>query len=386
MKKGFSYKNLFLVKDACALLLGIGVCISCICGCSLIDSKGYENFEVNENILVSYNGESNVVDVPQSVQEISHNAFGNSLNSDKITNINLGSKVEKIDISAFSELPSLLSVNVSEENPYYMCYDNFLLAKDGGAIFCFGMLDLDIYSLITASDNVVKSIPFYKDGYKIIFHNAVLHFAEGEPEQIIDSLTIEDGLLTRISVDEYSVTFKSPIGYYGDHAWSLFKTENAMVFTDLISYAVGDTYIFTDDGIYEQHNLDYSVHSDYNAPVVVFSPGKDGKLKYTCRPIKFISFDDGGSELVYCVGMDEVYMEIGTVVFENNEPKYIAESTITFVQQYGKDRVQEMYNGICESSSTISGSGFNSQSETLEEYLKSNSQKYNAFNPSTIHL
>ncbi|MBE6541167.1 MAG: hypothetical protein E7672_01835 [Ruminococcaceae bacterium] len=70
--------------------------------------------------VCAYNGEDTVLYLPDAIKSIADNAFSSSSVADKITEINIGPKVEKISGKAFSGLPSLERVNIDPANPYFV--------------------------------------------------------------------------------------------------------------------------------------------------------------------------------------------------------------------------------------------------------------------------
>lgn len=372
---GYSVNKLICMSMICLI-----ICVGLLPACTLFEKRADRDFTMDGEILLAYTGENAVVDIPENVSKIEGNTFGFSPNASEITTINLGANVKNIDLAAFCGLSSLSSISVSKENPHFLSVDNFLLTTNGSIIFCFGTSKPDINYLINKLSEDSIDIPLYKDGYKLIFNDAVLSFTE-YPSTDRDIPTIEDGILVEMSAKGHTVKFTSPINYYGDHAWTVFEADSVIVFSDLIHGSVGDTYVFTDEGLYEQHNSENDIFSDYNSPIVVFGLGEDGKLTYTCQPIKFVNSGSDSVYLQYCVGVDEIYIEYGTAIFENGQPIYTAKTQTSVVEHFGKDELKESYR-LFRDFALTQGSDI---SNSLEEYLKNNANKYIKFDPEILN-
>lgn len=81
--------------------------------------------------VCGYNGEDTVLYLPDAIKSIADNAFSGSSVADKITEINIGPKVEKISEKAFSGLPSLERVNIDPANPYFVTDGKNITDVDG---------------------------------------------------------------------------------------------------------------------------------------------------------------------------------------------------------------------------------------------------------------
>ena len=81
--------------------------------------------------VCGYNGEDTVLYLPDAIKSIADNAFSGSSVADKITEINIGPKVEKISEKAFSGLPSLERVHIDPANPYFVTDGKNITDVDG---------------------------------------------------------------------------------------------------------------------------------------------------------------------------------------------------------------------------------------------------------------
>ena len=140
-------------------------------------------------------------------------------------------------------------------------------------------------------------------------------------------------LLTGLTVGEQSVTVNPPLLLDDSRTVSLFAAGSTYVFSSLL-YSCGDTYIFHDGGIYEQHNgCDASgKESRYNDDIVVFSTGKDGTLRYECYPRKFTGLISVGQALTHLTARSEQFLERGSVTFAGGTPIFTKEESLTISQ------------------------------------------------------
>ena len=139
----------------------------------------------------------------------------------------------------------------------------------------------------------------------------------------------------------------------------------------------GDIWILTNDSIAHtkielENKFSNLKDTDYNYSVITFRRGKDGSLKYSRRPYKFITM--GGTMVApfRCTGFDEFAGETGNVEIVNEEIIYSPNRTWTVKEDFGLiGYLQDVFylynhNGIWESG----------EYETLEELLAHNSEVY----------
>lgn len=138
----------------------------------------------------------------------------------------------------------------------------------------------------------------------------------------------------KIIAADQTLTFDPPLALEANHIISLFEADGLYVFSAL-SYSSGDTYIFYDGGIYEQHNRSQNSEQDYNDDIVVFTKGEDNTLNYVCYPRKFTMSVCVGDFLYHLVAKDEIYQESGSVTFKDGKPVFTMEAakTISEVRQ-----------------------------------------------------
>lgn len=140
-------------------------------------------------------------------------------------------------------------------------------------------------------------------------------------------------MLTGLTAENQAITVNPPLQLCQSHEVSLFKVDGMYVFSSLL-YGCGDTYIFHDGGIFEQHNsCDLSKEaSQYNDDIVVFTKGENGQLKYVCYPRKFTGLVSVGKALTYLTDRREQFLERGFVTFEEEIPIFTKEESLTISQ------------------------------------------------------
>ena len=105
-----------------------------------------EDFVIENGTLLSYVGSDTEVILPQEVTAIAADCFSASENAENITTISLGENVKMIEEAAFSGLPSLDEIVVSDGNENFVFSEGILLAKDGTVIFSISHPTLLQYS------------------------------------------------------------------------------------------------------------------------------------------------------------------------------------------------------------------------------------------------
>lgn len=126
---------------------------------------------------------------------------------------------------------------------------------------------------------------------------------------------------------------RPPLTLYQNRTVDLFEADGMYVFSSLFSGA-GDTYILWEDGVYELHN-GYNLTTEaphYNDDIVEFFKGEDGSLKYVCHPFKFTNNVSVGDTLQYLVDKNEQFQENGSVTFQDGQPIFIVEESLTVFQ------------------------------------------------------
>lgn len=177
---------------------------------------------------------------------------------------------------------------------------------------------------------------FAEDGFSVIFRDAVLHF--GEP--------VDDAVSTVAcqleSIEAYDRTIELGMSFLGDHSVNIQYFDGGILVTDY-SYGVGDTYIISADGVWEQHNEANLGADNCNEPVISFTVA-DGRLEFTCRPRKYINYGTAGDLLMYSAGRDEIYSVEGQAEFDGRSPSYTSAEVSLLSDVYTDDRLQAEFD------------------------------------------
>ena len=177
---------------------------------------------------------------------------------------------------------------------------------------------------------------FADNGFSVVFGDAVLYF--GEP------ISGEGGAAARKldSIEAYGQTVKLGMSFLGDHAVNIRYFDSGILVTDY-SYGVGDTYIITADGVWEQHTEANLGADNCNEPVISFAV-EDGRLEFTCRPRKYINYGTAGDLLMYSAGRDEIYSVEGQAEFDGRSPSYTSAELSLLSDVYTDEQLQAEFD------------------------------------------
>ena len=148
------------------------------------------DFDIQNGVLVKYNGKEEVVFIPESINTIGKNAFANCnnlidviipksvkaiqefafFNCLAIRQISIHAKISSIDSKAFIGCYNLESLEVDSLNPYYEDIDGNLYSKAGQSLNCRTLIQYAVgkpdSSFTTPSDcNVILPYAFYGNKY-----------------------------------------------------------------------------------------------------------------------------------------------------------------------------------------------------------------------------
>ncbi|MBO5275204.1 MAG: hypothetical protein J6I45_11370 [Clostridia bacterium] len=243
--------------------------------------------------------------------------------------------------------------------------------NDVGAGLFFSISSANLNSLTSnLTSPALAGCPFeitFEDlpNVKITGH---LHEKDGTPHA--DSITVGDQALL---FDE------APEPLSGNFWVSLFYAEGVTVF-DKLTYHVGDSYLFTDDGIIEFHEKDNEsdtalsffarlnggVLDSIEDPNAVYVAGYD--LCYTLYAKKYSGrFSQTGEigVLEVCTGEDDFCYELGSVNFEGGSLSFIPETVCSIGALYDLDATFER----------AQRQGIFTEYESLEDLIEHNKSK-----------
>ena len=322
-------------------------------------------FDVQDGKLIGYSGEETVIALPESVSEITSDSFKNRKES--IECIRIGENVTRIADDAFVGMTNLSSVEVADGNTCYSSSGSFLVSNTGSTMFMFGSEKFDT-SIFDYADTVGGQ-SFCENGFKIAFGDAVLYF---------DSTTDEDLSTSTCPLEKIEVFGKSvklDTSFQGNHVLTLQYADDCFLVTDY-TYGVGDTYIISEKGVWEQHNDEILTPENCNDPIVAVSVDADGSLTFSCKPRKYIFTGSIGDLLVYSCGPDELYSVEGSLYFDGSYPRYSIEKKITLSEKYTGEQLSDEFDAM---NSFYEQFDSTNKYETIDELFSKNKSEYGIF-------
>ena len=341
-------------------------------------------FEISEaGVLTAYNGDDETVVIPDNVISIGADAFGASPRADAITTVKLGKSVEDIDVQAFASLTRLENVEVSEENGIFIFTDGVLIKADNSLFFCMPNIIKDDYDMFDVLYDYISNDEDACGIKQIISGKMIANVNVTEAENDLkDLLDIKYNIFCNsFYANGQNIDFDEPLAYIyavnNSKSCHAYETNQGVVLSNTGNGGFGDIWILTNDSIAHtkielENKFSNLKDTDYNYSVITFRRGKDGSLKYSRRPYKFITM--GGTMVApfRCTGFDEFAGETGNVEIVNEEIIYSPNRTWTVKEDFGLiGYLQDVFylynhNGIWESG----------EYETLEELLAHNSEVY----------
>lgn len=265
-----------------------------------------DDFVIEDGVLVQYKGQGGVVILPDEVREIPDDVFTKSGTAGSILTIRLGKGVEKIGEGAFSELYLMSKVDVGSNQNFFF-EDGILGRKDGRQFFFFdgAVFDRDTYATITRhyEGRISDTIPS-----EIVFRRGIVR---GE-------FFMGDFCAESISAygNEVELSDISPMGFgtavFDFDDWTYRGFVYSYRYTSGIA---GDTYVVTEDGVYEFHNGGYCREENFLERVVSFGRDTSGSLTYTTTARRYLEGEDNS----FYTGDEDFYRETGKVSFKDGE-------------------------------------------------------------------
>ena len=344
-----------------------------------IEENSLENteFHIEDNVLLGYSGSATDVVIPNSVDTISKYAFADS--DAEIKKITIPSSVVHIDIRSFFGLSSLQDVVLEEGNPAFVKEGAYLLSRDGSVVFSVGSDELGLHSssesVVFEFADQVDAQSYYEDGFQIVFYDTILSFREPTAKEANNvEITSERCRLYQIEGHGHTVTIPD-ILIPGDHICSFYRIEDVFVFTDYVGNGSGDTYIFSESGVWGQHNSEDISTENYNDAIFNLYRSEDGCLKFWCSPRKYLFTGSAGDFISYSVGRNELYRIEGSVSFFDGEPIFTSEEEVLLGEKYDEVHLEldfEMYHKNFSYTATPPWN-------TLDELFEYNAKHYEEF-------
>ncbi len=321
-------------------------------------------YEISDGQLTAYHGNDTKLYLPEAVIKLSKISFQNSLSD--IESIHIGRNVDSIALDTFVNMPLLSSVYADEANTFYVSdqYGKYLASRNGSMIFAIGAksFDTEIFDFADSID----AERFCDGGFQVIVGKTVLYFSE--PTEL--STSTENCILERI--DAYGQTLELSTNFSGDHAVSIENSDDFALITDL-TRGIGDTYILSDSGIWEQHNTENLSDENYNDPIVRYYLDVDGILNFECRPRKYCFTGCGGDVLIYSTGSDELYCVEGTAEFTDSKPALTAVTKTSLGEHFTEKQL------LAEFQMFLSHNLSSSSIHSINELFEYNSGRFQSF-------
>ena len=297
------------------------------------------DFVIENGTLVAYTGNATEITIPDEVTEINASSLNESAVASNITSIHISKSVTEIDKSAFVNLTSLSTVTVEKLNPYYISENNILGRRDGTVYFDFVRTLEDSYKFADTIEQMQNDTENYGQLTDIIVGKGIIKIRFDIESTIDGSANVCYAI--SVSAYGYEKIFDTPVQLYGNFLIKIFQTDKAFVISKSTG-EIGDTWIFTEDGIFEnlqlyegyENSIDTSSSSWYNGSVFTYVYREDGKLGYERRPRKYLRTQVFIDQIRYCVSLDEIAMEEGYVTFVDGAPVYYPEKTHTANEVY----------------------------------------------------
>ena len=265
-----------------------------------------DDFVIEDGVLVEYRGKGGVVVLPDEVKEIPDEVFANSGAAGNILTIRLGKGVETIGEKAFSGLYLMSAVDVGS-NPNFF-FENGILGRNDSRQFFY--LGRDIFDKWCSG-----TIPEHYEGRvgdiipsEIVFRSGVVR-----GEFIMSEFCAESISAYGREIELSEIT---PVNYYtiifDFDDW----TDRGFVFSNLYTNGcAGDSYVFTEDGLYEFHNGGNAQADDFLERVPSFSRDQNGSLTYQRTARRYL----WGEDVNFYTGNEDFFFDTGKVLFEDGK-------------------------------------------------------------------
>ena len=328
------------------------------------------DFEIENGVLVAYNGNDTEVVIPEEVRAISGNAFNrssSSSNASSITKLTIGANVEEIGDLTFANLKNLEKVELSPYNQWFEYDDGVLVSKNGSVAF------LNIGSYYDSQADFKKMDALQK----IITNNGL---------SSLESIVIGNGVFRTFvrsgegdyySIEVLEVTSRGKLyhmeknenGHFpvitGNQKFQAFDTEQAFC-----TVFQGTAYFFSNYGV-SIVELDSS--SD-EGRFLLSVYCESNKLLYSKTPYKWhrVSSETIMPRILFVFDREELYCEFGEIVFDTSGIKY---------KQTEKQTVSDVFNLEMEfedwkKNSLSQGS---LHEEYVEDWIKRTGKDYSEF-------
>ena len=342
-------------------------------GCTKTDVNGF--MVDSKGCLLSYSGNETEITLPDNVTSISADAFKENTNADKIEKININASLESIEKGSFSNLSSLKSFTVAEDNMNYYTVKDCLVDKAEQALY-FGLGSTYENSSFAFAMEELQKDP-ENDGR---FTKMFIGSAEFDISFDYDEATQQCySFMTSATAYGHKVDFENDEQLYGNLSVKFFQTNDSFVISRQ-NTAENKIWILKSEGVYEfsSHIYDFfNKEHDYTDSAYNFYLRDDGKIGYTRLSNKFTFTQTLYHQLYYCVDKDEFCKEDGYVEFDENGIVFKEETTYTVSAVYDLEEMFENWkkilNGTDQNCFEFYGKP---EFETLDELLEYNKGLY----------
>lgn len=336
-------------------------------------------FEIEDGVLLAYTGTDTKVVIPAEVTSIASSAFAAAPSPDSITSVTLGPNVESIDALTFAQTKNLNHITVPKENTNFYYQDGVLLAADGSlAIDTARSYEKSMDLFLDAVGSMTGEEAVFSEGASFVF---------GKTEISVEVQGSENGSLpvscymTAIDFDGAHLELEPGTSMSSNSAWDFYQSDDILIYSNMNQSGYGTGYLFADG---EVKNISNPQTRKYNDSIYLYGTDGAGKITYRRQPHKYVDDGESVSDLLYCTGRDELFLEEGYVLLDEGNLTYAPTAVYTVEEKWDlEDKFANLcvFADKCEDSNTvidITALGY-PPCETLEELLAYNDEYYESW-------
>lgn len=336
-------------------------------------------FKIENGVLLAYTGTDTEVVIPNEVTAITSSAFAAAPSPDNITSITLGTNVESIEALTFSETKNLTSITVPKENTNFCYQEGVLLAADGSlAVDIARSYESRVDLFLDVVGNMIGGENIFADKASFVFGKTEISVDVQDSES--ESLPF-DYYITAIDFNGAHLELDHITSMSSNSAWNLYQSDDMLIYSDMNQSGYGTGYLFADG---EVQDISNPQTREYNDSIYLYGTDETGKITYQRQPHKYVDDGESVSDLLYCTGRDELFLEEGYVLLDEGNLTYVPSAVYTVEEKWDlEDKFTNLcvYADKCNDSNIIidiSALGY-PPCETLEELLAYNDKYYESW-------
>ena len=368
---------------AAAACLGLLVCGSLLW--QMVKPVPAKAFEIEDGVLLAYHGTDAEVVIPDEVTKISASAFATAPSPEGITSLHIGENVAEIEEDALAPLTLLDTVTVAEENEFFEVVDGVLARKDGTIKVDTQREYADsMDALVDAVHQITLGEISLGEELKITFGKAVI------------SVIVEENPKYKTGEDDRAYNcYMTAIDFEGAHlelarvapmmsnsVWNFYQAEDILIYTNINKSGYGEGYLLANGRVTQITNPQMR---NYNDSIYFYGVDDKGNVIYQRQPNKYVDDNETGTDLMYCTGPDEMFMEEGYVTLDGGELVYTPTAIYTVGEVWDLQEKFEAYHSMNE---YALANGYTKESleeigrcacNTLEELFEFNLKRYESW-------